>query len=63
MKAIIIEDKDARALMDQLKLKSMQKGNLLNFRNPDEPATLKEVHGAFVYVVVQWLQDQGCKLS
>jgi len=62
MRAIIIEDKDAQALMDKLKLGSMQEGNVLRFRDSNEPATLKEVHGAFVYVVVQWLQDQGCTL-
>ncbi len=61
MKAIIIEDKDCKALLDKLKLQSMNDSNVMR-RNPDSPATLEEVHRAFVFVVVRWLQEQGASL-
>jgi hypothetical protein len=66
MKAIIIEDKDARALVDQLQLLKMQGKNLLSQIIADDPATgvtVAEVHRAFHYVVVRWLQDQGASVT
>lgn len=59
MKAIIISDMDARALLDKLQLAKLKDAGHFPRTNPDEPATLSEVHGAFHYVVCRWLQEQG----
>ena len=69
MKAIIIEDKDARALVDQLKLTELQgrpighnAGVIAERRGitADEMRLLfEEIHGVFHYRVVVWLQEQG----
>jgi len=61
MRVIIIEDKDAKALLDKLKLESLRK-NHINMRNPDQPLTMEDMHGVFLYVVVGWLNEQGAKL-
>lgn len=61
MRAIIIEDKDCQALLDQLKLQQLS-GDIGIFRkDPNTPVTLGEVHKAFHYIVVNWLQAQGFK--
>jgi hypothetical protein len=57
MKAIIISDTDARALLDKLELTKLQDAG--HFRNPEGPASLSEVHRVFHYVVCRWLQEQG----
>jgi hypothetical protein len=73
MRAIIIEDKDARALLEQLKLELLKPhivedihsnciGGLQSpesVRNGIERAA-KELHRKFHYIVCSWLQDQGC---
>lgn len=57
MRVIIIEDKDAKALLDQLELKKFMKSPL----RPDvSKEVADEVHRRFHYVVTKWLQDQGC---
>jgi len=58
MKAIIISDMDARALLDKLKLTSMQGDNMLR-DDPTKPASVSDIHRAFHYVVCRWLQEQG----
>lgn len=58
MKAIIISDMDARALLDKLELTAMKADNHIT-REDDELVTLSEVHRAFHYVVCKWLQEQG----
>jgi len=59
MKAIIISDADARALLDKLELTKMRgEGHVLR-DDMHRPATLSEVHRAFHYVVCRWLQEQG----
>ncbi len=58
MKAIIIEDKDCKALIDKLKLESMRKDHI-NMENPGQPLTIESMHRIFHYVVVGWLQQQG----
>jgi len=59
MRAIIIADKDARALMDKLELERIKaSGNQVSLHG--DP--VDDAHGVFVYVVVQWLHDQGCDL-
>ncbi|HEY8095892.1 MAG TPA: hypothetical protein VIE65_07310 [Methylobacter sp.] len=58
MKAIIISDADARALLDKLELTAMKGAN--HFREDyDRPANASEMHRAFHYVVCKWLQEQG----
>lgn len=58
MKAIIISDTDARALLHSLELRSLKSDNMLR-DDPDRPPTLASVHRAFHYVVTKWLQEQG----
>lgn len=58
MKAIIISDADARALLDRLELISLRSNNILR-EDPNRPATEADIHRAFHYVVVGWLQEQG----
>lgn len=64
MRAIIIDDKDARALLDQLKLEAMQRENFgFSFRDgTTDSEKLDTIHRAFHYVVCRWLQDQGCNV-
>ncbi len=58
MRAIIIDDKDCKNLMDNLELKRIKEsGNQVSMMG--DP--IDEAHRLFVYVVVQWLQDQGWK--
>lgn len=56
MRAIIIDDKDARDLIQQLELAKLQETR--HFRG-DKPITLDDMHRTFHYIVTQWLQDQG----
>ena len=58
MKAIIISDMDARALLDKLKLKSLTADNIMR-DDPARPPTVSDIHRAFHYVVCCWLQEQG----
>ncbi len=58
MRAIIIQDTDARALLDKLRLQSMQSENVMRF-DPNQPARVEDVHRAFHYIVVKWFQEQG----
>lgn len=53
MQAIIIEDKDILALLNEIE--SMDKENWENSAQPP----WQDMHGRFVYIVVRWLQDQG----
>jgi hypothetical protein len=66
MRAIIIEDKDSKALLDQLALAKF--GDVAAHtceRLKDLPLeiqrqeVIKEVHARFHYVVCRWLQEQG----
>lgn len=58
MKAIIIQDTDARALLDKLKLESMREAG--HFREDSGgPPSIASIHRAFHYVVCRWLQEQG----
>ena len=69
MRAIIIDDKDARALIDSLSLAATNK-NLGSYgieaneawhSLPESTRTtiIDTIHRRFHYVVVCWLQDQG----
>lgn len=62
MRAIIIDDKDAKALVDKLKLESLRKDHI-NMENPDNPLTMEQMHRIFHYQVVRWLQEQGARVT
>jgi hypothetical protein len=61
MRAIIIDDKDSRTLLDSLKLEAMKLEN--NMKN-EQPTwvLIQDIHQSFHYVVCRWLQDQGCNV-
>lgn len=63
MKAIIISDSDARALLDQLKLKAMEDGRHVMRKDYDKPASIEEIHRSFHYIVCRWLQEQGADVT
>lgn len=67
MRAIIIQDHDARALLDKLQLANFNEtltsqmerlGVELNRQQLD--AIQDCFHRRFHYIVCEWLQDQGC---
>ena len=58
MKAIIIQDTDARALLDKLKLESL-KGEHTQWDDPSKPPSVESMHRRFHYIVCTWLQEQG----
>ena len=55
MKVIIIEDKDARQLLDSLELEEFK----VVQDNQSDWDTIQKIHRHFHYVVCRWLQDQG----
>ena len=59
MKAIIIQNTDARALLDQLKLEKFEQsdGKIVS-ANTD----LGRMHAKFHYIVCRWLQEQGANV-
>ncbi len=59
MRVIIIEDKDARALLGSLKLESLSMNQGFS-GDPDSQSLVSSVHRAFHYRVCVWLQEQGC---
>lgn len=66
MRAIIIDDKDARELLDQLKLDKFEQ---IGTRLPEKldaetwkKAVIEEIHRKMHYVVCRWLQDQGASV-
>ncbi len=57
MRAIIIIDDQARALLEQLELRALRDKN----HGPREDSEIvSQVHRAFHYVVTRWLQEMGC---
>ena len=59
MRVILIEDKDARALLDSLKLELF---SLSEHNKPVADSLAGEIHRAFHYRVCVWLQEQGCEV-
>lgn len=59
MRAIIIADKDANALLERLELTKYTNGRGRSQRNADELANVEEMHRWFHYVVCSWLREQG----
>lgn len=58
MKAIIISDTDARALLDKLQLTALRDAGFMR-DDPAQPPSVASIHRAFHYVVCLWLQEQG----
>jgi len=61
MRVIIIEDKDAKALLVKLNERRLAKQEFLG-SHADE-FTINDVHRMFHYEVCSWLQEQGCKVT
>ena len=59
MKAIIISDADARALLDKLELTKLKGAGHFPRESPENPPSIGEMHRVFHYVVCRWLQEQG----
>jgi hypothetical protein len=59
MKAIIISEVDACALLDRLELVALRGAGHIMREDADKPPTMAEVHRVFHYQVVLWLQDHG----
>lgn len=59
MKAIIISDTDAKALLDRLELIRLKPNNILLNTPPEGIAMVDWVHRSFHYEVCRWLQEQG----
>lgn len=67
MKAIIIQDTDARALLDQLKLEALKPTTALwqlqgKLTEDELKKVAEEVHRTFHFVVCRWLQEQGASV-
>jgi len=59
MRAIIIEDKDAKALLDRLELDTLRGcGELSGI----DPVLVERIHRHFHFIVCSWLQQQGCEV-
>lgn len=64
MRVIIIEDKDAKALLKQLELRKLQgPSRMLTDNAGCDTATFNEVHRLFHFEVCRWLQEQGCNVT
>ena len=70
MRAIIIQDEDARALLDALELNKLRGvpgfGLNLDQRYSDEELKkwlTEEIHRSFHFVVCRWLQDHGAQVT
>jgi hypothetical protein len=64
MRAIIIDNKDAAALLDRLKLESFNDyccrvSEIFSISDEGRKAMVNEIHRRFHYVVTSWLQEQG----
>ena len=62
MRAIIINDTEARALLEQLELVKLKDAG--HYRGESEilptQQQLEQAHRVFHYVVTRWLQEMGC---
>lgn len=63
MRAIIIDDKDARVLLERLELGAM-KAKATGYRGngPNGEHTFDDIHRTFHYIVTSWLTEQGCNV-
>lgn len=63
MRVVIIQDHEAKALVDKLELVKLR-ARVGTFAQTDSPEQqFKAVHEVFHYEVVKWLQEMGCKLT
>lgn len=62
MKAIIIEDVDARALLDSLELNTMRAANHWPHNSKATNEAIVDAHRTFHYIVCRWLQDHGANV-
>lgn len=62
MRAIIIDNHDAKALVEKLQIAKMRKDHP-HWEKPGEPLTMEAMHRIFHYIVVGWLQEQGADLK
>ncbi len=60
MRAIIIDDKDAIALVEQLELASWKTEVQTENRTPGQ--IRDDLYTRFRYIVVGWLHEQGCNV-
>lgn len=59
MRAIIIDDKDAKDLLRRIDLERVKRsGNT----TPIDGGPVDDAYSLFKHVLVVWLQDQGCKI-
>lgn len=68
MKAIIFEDKDGKALLDKLKLESLENyctvtAEIHGISKEGHKAMVTEIHRRFHYVVCTWLREQGANVT
>jgi hypothetical protein len=61
MRVIIIEDKDAKVLLQQLEFQSMYEKDLLR-RKISDATDISKMHRKFHYIVCKWLQEQGARV-
>lgn len=64
MRAIIVDEKDVLAFLDQLKLATFddycgRTSEIYGISVEVRKAMVEEIHRRFHYVVVRWLQEQG----
>lgn len=64
MRVVIVEDKDAKAFLRALELiKERGPSRMLTENAGGNQAAYNEVHRAFHYEAVNWLQEQGFDIS
>ena len=56
MKAFILKEEDFENLLAQLELHRLRQNNMLN---REDSQVLDDLHRAFWYVVVRWVQKNG----
>ena len=62
MKAIIISDAEARALLEQLELTKLREANHWPAHSSAPISEIENAHRAFHYVVCRWLQEMGANV-
>jgi len=60
MKAIIIEEKDAQALINNLKLARLERDR---YHNGETDPTVENMHRIFYAEVIDWFKEQGANVS
>lgn len=57
-KVYVVTEEEFMSLIESLELIRLRENNVLS-KNPDEVPTKEEMHRAFHYVVVRWVQAMG----